>query len=288
MAHYPPGATFGPRVLADFEFVWLLRGSAQWRYADDDQVSEGDHARALRPGTLLLARPGMRDHFTWDAERPSVHAYVHFSLDTSDEDGGPLGDPEGWPLTRSLSAVEPLAALCRYLLWLGGAASPRAAARQATVVGWLLELFVTGSVAEEEQPLDEHLLRVVDHVRTVWRDGTTRAVGLGELARAAGLSRGHLARIFAQQVGLGPVSAVDLVRLARAATLLRRSNLPVAAVAQACGFVNPFHFSHRFRRTYGVSPRAYRNLPSADDPLGPLARSQLLPFARRLLVDDVQ
>jgi hypothetical protein len=31
LAVYPPGATFGPRRLQDFEFVWLLQGTAeQW------------------------------------------------------------------------------------------------------------------------------------------------------------------------------------------------------------------------------------------------------------------
>src|SRR5436190_7225761 len=32
VAVYPPGATFGPRQLEDFEFVWLLQGTAEWRY----------------------------------------------------------------------------------------------------------------------------------------------------------------------------------------------------------------------------------------------------------------
>ena len=30
LAYYPPGATYGPRTLTDFELVWLRTGSAQW------------------------------------------------------------------------------------------------------------------------------------------------------------------------------------------------------------------------------------------------------------------
>jgi len=53
VAVYPPGATFGPRVLPDFEFVWLLQGTAEWRY-DQGTI-------ALGTNSLLLGRPGMRD-----------------------------------------------------------------------------------------------------------------------------------------------------------------------------------------------------------------------------------
>src|SRR5690348_16549481 len=58
MVDYPPGATYGPRTLTDFELVWLLRGSARWRCHSPDS-----HQLDLEPGSLLLARPGMRDSY---------------------------------------------------------------------------------------------------------------------------------------------------------------------------------------------------------------------------------
>jgi transcriptional regulator GlxA family with amidase domain len=92
--------------------------------------------------------------------------------------------------------------------------------------------------------------------------------------------------VFRAEYAVGPVAAVELVRLARAATLLQRSNLTVGAVATACGFANPFHFSRRFRATYGVPPRTYRRTQTADDPLAPVARAGLLALAHRLLVEN--
>jgi AraC family transcriptional regulator len=52
------------------------------------------------------------------------------------------------------------------------------------------------------------------------------------------------------------VAAFELLRLARAATLLVRSNLSVAAVAHACGFANPYHFSRRFTAATASRPDA--------------------------------
>ena len=42
----------------------------------------------------------------------------------------------------------------------------------------------------------------------------------------------------------------------------------MSAVAQRWGFVNPAHFSRAFRAAYGVSPREWRNLRTAQDDTG--------------------
>ena len=71
--------------------------------------------------------------------------------------------------------------------------------------------------------------------------------------------------------GPGRWAAFELLRLARAATLLTRSNLSVAAVAEDCGFANPYHFSRRFHRTYGQPPGRYRRAATRLEPTEPLA-----------------
>ncbi|GAA3774177.1 hypothetical protein GCM10022225_72380 [Plantactinospora mayteni] len=283
VAHYPPGATLGPRVLPCFEFVWMLAGRASWQYSEAGGDPSATREHTLAPGKLLLSRPGLRERYAWDPDQPCVHAYVTFYLDES----GPLGTPTRWPLIRPLSAADPLPALCRYLLWLGGTDVDGAPARTPEVLGWLLELFVNGPVADAaDAALPEHLVRLADHLRATWRGGPALALRLDEMASAARVSPGHLARIFRQEFGLGPVGAVELIRLARAAILLERSNLSVGAISEACGFVNPFHFSRRFRSAYGTAPRGYRTSRPLD-PLDPVRRAGLLALAQRLLVEDL-
>jgi len=278
VAHYPPGATLGPRVLPCYEYVWMLSGNATWRCAPDDGGLMSAPPLGLEPGMLLLTRPGLREYYTWDRDRPCVHAYVTFYVD-----GATPGD---WPTIRRFTAGDPLDALCRYLLWLGGTNAPGAAERIVDVLGWLLDLFVGGPFAADAgTALPEPLRQLVDHVRGAWREGRMRPLGVAEMAAAARVSPGHLARIFRQRFGTGPVAAVEAVRLARAATLLQRSNLSVGAIGEACGFANPFHFSRRFRATYGLPPRAYREA-RPDEPLDPLRRAGLLALAQPLLGED--
>jgi transcriptional regulator GlxA family with amidase domain len=155
------------------------------------------------------------------------------------------------------------------------------------VLGFLVDLFVNGPMPDEHDAmLSEHVVRLVDRLRTTWRNGVAQPLTLHELAAAARVSPGHLARVFRQQFSTGPVAAVELIRLARAAILLQRSNLAVGTISTACGFVNPFHFSRRFRTIYGVPPRTYR-MARPQDPLDPIRRAGLLPLARQLLAEDL-
>jgi AraC family transcriptional regulator len=90
---------------------------------------------------------------------------------------------------------------------------------------------------------------------------------------------GYLSRLFRQHLGIGPVAALELLCLARAATLLTRSNLRVAAVAHDCGFANPYHFSRRFRGVYGQPPGRSRRATTRPVPSEPLAQAGLLASA---------
>lgn len=275
---YPSGATFGPRRLGDFELVWLLSGSAIWTHDE----SAGHQ---LRPGTVVVARPGMRDAYRWDEQGPSRHGYVHFMLDPMPS-GAVLAT---WPVVRHLADPDPVTPLLGYLLWLatdgrghGGSPAGRPNPTEG-ILGLVLSLIVDGPLPTDiDDPEPPALARALDHVRSEWSRGV-RPVTLAELARAAAVSKAHLARQFHDRFGAGAVAALDLVRLSRAESLLARTNLPVAGIGRACGYADALHFSRRFRAVYGVSPRAYRAEPAV---VSPVTTRGLARLVTRLLGDE--
>jgi AraC-like DNA-binding protein len=69
-------------------------------------------------------------------------------------------------------------------------------------------------------------------------------------------------------------------RLAAAARELAApdSSAAIAAVARRWGFVNPAHFSRRFKDRYGVTPRGWRHLHQAkEQPVNAAAAAPCLP-----------
>jgi len=83
-------------------------------------------------------------------------------------------------------------------------------------------------------------------------------LSLGLLAQLACLSEFHLARMFRLSFGMPPSAWIAARRLERARDLLKNTALPLQQVAQACGYADLSHFSHRFRAGAGLAPSRYR------------------------------
>ncbi|CAA9331767.1 MAG: hypothetical protein AVDCRST_MAG07-1816 [uncultured Frankineae bacterium] len=245
-AVYPAGSRIGPRLLDDFELVLVVAGSAE--------LTLDDHTELLLPGSWVLARPGTRDSYAWDRGRLSRHLYVHFDL-------SPRPEVADWPQVRHWPAETGLAAQLRRLVWLGGdgGGADRTTALRLGLAA-LLAGVVGGLVPGTASPraANAALVGALAHVRGRWDADGLVPVGREELAAAAAVSVAHLSRLWRTEFGLGPARALELVRLARALVLLRGGSMGVREIGEAIGFRDPYHFSHRFRASFGTSPSAYR------------------------------
>ena len=81
---------------------------------------------------------------------------------------------------------------------------------------------------------------------------------MSELADALGVSPRQLQRDFLACTGMTPIRYINLMRLSEANFLLAETQLPIAEIATALGYVSPTHFSAVFRQVYNCSPRDVR------------------------------
>jgi transcriptional regulator GlxA family with amidase domain len=87
----------------------------------------------------------------------------------------------------------------------------------------------------------------------------TDPITVDGLARICGLSRSRLHAVCRIRLGKAPMTVVRDLRLEAAAHLLLVTDRPLQAIAEACGFADPSHLSHAFRRRHGVPPLVYRS-----------------------------
>jgi AraC-like DNA-binding protein len=244
IGEFPPGARMAPRVLDEFELVWMIAGTARL-------VAEPP--LGLAPGDLVLLPAGHAHAIEWDGARSTRHGYVHFLpparvvLPTE-------------PVRVRMSAHDPLTGLCDYLSWLGAQATPDPAGPAAQVVEFLLTVLLDLPLpvpgAEQDGP--PSFRAAVDHLRSVWGVPPVRRGGVVDLAAAAAVSRAQLHRAFRATVGVGPAQALEQLRCSRAETMLLRTDLTLAVVARECGYADVAHFSHRFCAIHAVAPGQYR------------------------------
>ncbi len=81
---------------------------------------------------------------------------------------------------------------------------------------------------------------------------------LATAARIAGFAPTVFHRRFTAAIGSTPRAWLEARRLDEARRLLRQPDASVQAVAAACGYANPFHFSRVMRRRLGLSPSQVR------------------------------
>jgi AraC-like DNA-binding protein len=89
--------------------------------------------------------------------------------------------------------------------------------------------------------------------------------GLKELAQECGLSVSHFSRAFRYSTGVAPHQWLLEHRVDVAKPLLRDRQLPLSAVALACGFADQSHFTRTFTRIVGVNPGAWRRCLEPSD-----------------------
>jgi AraC-like DNA-binding protein len=103
-------------------------------------------------------------------------------------------------------------------------------------------------------PPARHLLKAKDLADARYFE----AVSVDDMAAAAGLSRAHFSREFRRAYGESPHQYLLTRRMERAAWLLRATDRSVADVCFSVGLSSVGSFTTSFKRTFGISPTAYR------------------------------
>jgi AraC-like DNA-binding protein len=108
-------------------------------------------------------------------------------------------------------------------------------------------------VLERGAPRISRHRRAVARAREIIRWRFQERLSLDEVAAAAGVSKYHLVRAFAREVGTTPHDYLTEVRITHTRRLLSRGVPPSHAAVEA-GFFDQSHFIRAYRRTFGVPP----------------------------------
>jgi transcriptional regulator GlxA family with amidase domain len=111
--------------------------------------------------------------------------------------------------------------------------------------------------------LTEARLRPVDQKRISkvlrYLEQAETHASVPELAAIASMSQYHFLRIFRRVTGTTPHQYVLAMRLRRAALKLANTREPIAQLALGTGFEDVSTFNRYFRRTFALTPSAYRS-----------------------------
>ncbi|MBS0631243.1 MAG: AraC family transcriptional regulator [Verrucomicrobia bacterium] len=248
----PRYATYREHGTRDWLLVYTLSGSGRFG------LGRGAGDFVTRPGDLVLLKPGtLHDYGTARGAAGWEPLWAHF-----------IPKPEWlawlqWPevapglLHLKLAGHELQPRLVRRFRDVIRLNRGSHRLREAMALNALEEILLGGeSINPRSAPagLDDRIRRSLDFIWERFHEPLT----VGAIAAHCGLSPSRFAHLFRAQTGETPQRYLELQRLNRARQLLEFTQEPVASIARAVGFENPFYFTLRFRRHSGASPRAWR------------------------------
>lgn len=108
------------------------------------------------------------------------------------------------------------------------------------------------------QSHDERGNRKMAEVYSFVRDNFHKPITLGKASKIVHMSPFSFSRFFKKNSGTGFIEYLNRVRMTRACHLLRETRYQVRQVATECGFSSISNFNKQFRKSEGISPKAYR------------------------------
>ncbi|MFI9503269.1 helix-turn-helix transcriptional regulator [Nocardia sp. NPDC052566] len=115
-----------------------------------------------------------------------------------------------------------------------------------------LAVDVVGDLRRSGEPLLAEVFEVIAR-----RYG--EQLSLRDVARAVGMTPGHLTTVVRRRTGRTVQEWIIERRMAEARRLLTETELPIGEIAHRVGIFDPGYFTRLFRRTHGSTPRRWRS-----------------------------
>lgn len=108
---------------------------------------------------------------------------------------------------------------------------------------------------EDQRAYFQELLPGIRHIEQHF----TEKIRMPEMAARVGLSATHFNRRFRTLLRMSPSEYILSLRVQYAQRLLTEGSESMAQIAAQSGFFDQSHFTKRFRKATGITPKAYRN-----------------------------
>ncbi len=231
-----PGHHFGPTMRTHWLIHYVVQGCGIF-------VRDGV-SHSVKAGDIFVIPPYEETYYEADMKKPWRYIWIGFTADQE--------VPE--PLNSAVIHCPGAGGVFEDMLRCGKLEN----GRSAFLCGKLWELFSV--LLEGGETRIDHVQKALHFMNSEYVNGIT----VQQVADRLNMNRSYLSELFREQMGVSPQKYLINLRLEKAAELLTvYGNTPTIA-ALSVGYPDLYHFSKIFKQHYGVSPRNYQKLYSAD------------------------
>ncbi len=241
-----PGYTWGPGVRDHYLIHLVVAGRGLYQV--------GGVSFPLQPGDLFLAKPNQLITYAADETDPWEYYWVGFNGACANKlvQAAPFTDAR--PVHRCKDPQMIRDAL--FKIYESRGPEPQC---EALMTGYLY-IFMAHLMKEARDIMpspgsssSQYVLAAIKYIQFNY----SHDISVDDIAKAVGVSRSHLYRVFMSNVGQSPIDYLTNYRISEACSLLKSTNLSIAEIAVSVGFFDQFYFSRVFKKVKGIPPSKY-------------------------------
>ncbi len=101
---------------------------------------------------------------------------------------------------------------------------------------------------------------ICDELLSYMRANCDKKITLNELSAIVHLDKSYLSRLFRAETGKTPINALIDIRMERACDLVTSTDEPIGNISALCGYRTISFFIAEYKKRYGLTPVAHREL----------------------------
>ncbi|WP_274361980.1 helix-turn-helix transcriptional regulator [Paenibacillus thermotolerans] len=264
-----PGDHWGPRIIPDCQFFYVISGEATLRLGPDHyRVLPGECVFYGRRSPHVLRTPLFTEyfsiHFSWhEPSAASVHPAYGLQEVGEDELQNrsetyvleiPGHGTVALPNHFSLPGMEPL------MMRIVKEYQQESLGSPFLLRGLLMELLASVLRQVTRQPSAGTAASKIEPALHAMREQLAKNWTVSELAKLCGYHPSYFTQLFFQELGINPKQYLITERIRLAKQALLRGE-PIETVAERLGYGSVHYFSNNFKKETGLTPGEFRQTP---------------------------
>ena len=242
-----PGHRYGPSVRSYYLIHFILKGKGTF--------CVNGMTYSLSAGQGFFIAPDYQTVYTADEQDPWVYIWVAFSGKEAKHITGAIGLTQHNPIFSSTES-ETLKN-CIMAMLAHNRSNPIDKYHNLSMFYLFISTIADSQKQDAQLPVttaNDYVSNAISYIHGHINEPVT----IEEIAGYVGLNRSYLSVLFKKQTGLSPIQYIQTCRITKAKHMLETSGLSIAGIAYSCGYQNPESFMKIFKRTFHMTPSAYR------------------------------
>lgn len=240
--YFSPGpgrASWGPRIISDYELIYQVEGSGQY-------LESNGLPRPLKQDQVLLIPPDTEHTFMCPGPEASIISCIHFSF-----------TPQVKFFKSAIFDVSGDHNILFLFKSIAGEYDNRSPYVSTIMSSQLTEIWLRILRCRQQQHnIPDTVTNARSYIKNFYYHPITRV----SLARSLRITPEHLNFLFKTHCRTTPLAYLTFIRMNHAKRLLKETNLSVKEIAFKVGYQDPLYFSRVFHKHTGISPRQYIEL----------------------------